>query len=190
MALSELQQIAEAKKAAAAGLSMYAWLESTWSDVYEARQHADILIECLEEYLHANRDMGDVIQVRMRRETAERIVWLGSLVCTALSDLDDRTIARINQTACDEPTVAAPATRGESKPALQASPPSDAGLALIRHIDVLGEAEDRLLILSRMADGIADRNESSAFSRAIGDVQGLVSSVRNALNAKHEGRSA
>lgn len=57
---------------------------------------------------------------------------------------------------------------------------------LIAWIDDMGEAWDRLLALSRMADGLADRDESSAFGRIIGDVQGLVTSVLEKLNSRHQ----
>lgn len=59
------------------------------------------------------------------------------------------------------------------------------GVHLIRHIDELGEAEDRLIALQLMIDGMADRDQSSAFSLTVGDIQGLVTGVRDALNAQH-----
>src|SRR5690606_37837221 len=127
------------------------------------------------------------VTLTFSRDGIERTIWNVSRVWSLLKDLDDLFIARINQTACDEPTVAAPATQAESKPALQASPPSDAGLALIRHIDVLGEAEDRLIGLMMIVDGIADCRQSSALSRTAGDIHTLVTQVRDELNALHEG---
>ena len=181
---TEMQQIDAAAKIAAASLPMVEWLENTWSDVKDAANHVNLLVDNLETGLNADRGRqdGQTVTLKFNSSDIEQTIWLASTIWSALDRLNDRVLDRLNQTPVE--TKPDPVVRALVHPTVDSK-----GIDVIGHINVLGEAEDRLTILQTMVDGMADRTISSAFSYAVGDVQGLVTSVRNALNAQHEGRA-
>lgn len=177
--LTEPQQIAEAKKAAAAALPMHSWLDNTWSDLLEAMHLAKLLVYNLEYGLDADRGKtsGGTVTLCFQQDSIDRTLWLASRVSSALDDLDDRMVDRINQVEPDEPHEPVVAPQPTAK---------TANVDRIHQIDTLGDAEDRLEALFLMAESLGDRSQSSAFTRVIGDVRRLVTSVRDALDQQHE----
>lgn len=174
VALTELQQVKAAQKAAASIQPMGDWLENTWSDLKEAEHLASLLVDDLESTLDANRAHPgkDAVTLRLRLDAIERTIWLVSTVWRSLSDLDDRILARLNETAWDEANVERKATTIVET------------VDKVDKIDRLRNALDRVDVLSALARQLP-KGHASPFERVIGDVHDLVCEVHNSLDAEH-----
>lgn len=152
--------------------------KSLENDLAEVKYAAGLAVGLINRFPSYVKLPDGYVSVTMKREELEQLDF-------AVYEVHRRAKA-LNETyqAIDLVEEAAPAKAPTRRGAVAE------GIHLIRHIDELGEAEDRLIALQLMVDGMADRNQSSAFSLTVGDIHGLVTGVRDSLCARHEGRAA